>query len=229
MPRERIVPAAGCAGVPFHVCRINVRQCLLPILNEDLWWDCPGRKDLAAPHLRLHQVDVFEPHRLGFRHGRLRRFHQKRHRHARQCLWKDERDQDHRQQDGSVEGACRDHPIVAPVGRQEVFEAQPPSRSTQPLCVEQCLKDRRSSQSEPLCWYRHRVPAKSSRFEQKIIQCVKLREIHGNFRPSWNETASFVLPRAHRRAGNSNVQVSAEYTTNEIGFGWANAVYLKMN
>ncbi len=29
-------------------------------------------------------------------------------------------------------------------------------------------------------------------------------------------------------AGNSNVQVSAGYTTNEIGFGWTNAVYLKM-
>ena len=29
-------------------------------------------------------------------------------------------------------------------------------------------------------------------------------------------------------AGNSNVQVSAGYTTNEIGFGWTNAIYLKM-
>ena len=29
-------------------------------------------------------------------------------------------------------------------------------------------------------------------------------------------------------AGNSNVNVSAGYTTNEIGFGWTNAVYLKM-
>ena len=29
-------------------------------------------------------------------------------------------------------------------------------------------------------------------------------------------------------AGNANVQVSAGYTTNEIGFGWTNAVYLKM-
>ncbi len=28
---------------------------------------------------------------------------------------------------------------------------------------------------------------------------------------------------------NSNVKVSAGYTTNEIGFGWTNAVYLKMN
>ncbi|HUX45377.1 MAG TPA: trehalase family glycosidase [Terracidiphilus sp.] len=28
--------------------------------------------------------------------------------------------------------------------------------------------------------------------------------------------------------GNANVQVSAGYTTNEIGFGWTNAVYLKM-
>ena len=30
-------------------------------------------------------------------------------------------------------------------------------------------------------------------------------------------------------AVNSNVKVSAGYTTNEIGFGWTNAVYLKMN
>ena len=29
-------------------------------------------------------------------------------------------------------------------------------------------------------------------------------------------------------AGNSNVKVSTGYTTNEIGFGWTNAVYLKM-
>jgi alpha,alpha-trehalase len=29
-------------------------------------------------------------------------------------------------------------------------------------------------------------------------------------------------------AGNSNVQVSAGYATNEIGFGWTNAIYLKM-
>ncbi|HTB97908.1 MAG TPA: trehalase family glycosidase [Terracidiphilus sp.] len=29
-------------------------------------------------------------------------------------------------------------------------------------------------------------------------------------------------------SGNANVQVSAGYTTNEIGFGWTNAVYLKM-
>jgi alpha,alpha-trehalase len=29
-------------------------------------------------------------------------------------------------------------------------------------------------------------------------------------------------------AGNSNVQVSAGYTTNEIGFGWTNSIYLKM-
>lgn len=29
-------------------------------------------------------------------------------------------------------------------------------------------------------------------------------------------------------AGNANVQVTAGYTTNEIGFGWTNAVYLKM-
>ncbi len=29
-------------------------------------------------------------------------------------------------------------------------------------------------------------------------------------------------------AGNSNVKVSAGYSTNEIGFGWTNAVYLKM-
>ena len=29
-------------------------------------------------------------------------------------------------------------------------------------------------------------------------------------------------------AGNSNVKVSAGYTTNEIGFGWTNAIYLKM-
>ena len=29
-------------------------------------------------------------------------------------------------------------------------------------------------------------------------------------------------------AGNANVHVSAGYTTNEIGFGWTNAVYLKM-
>ena len=29
-------------------------------------------------------------------------------------------------------------------------------------------------------------------------------------------------------AGNSNVKVSAGYTTNEIGFGWTNAVYLMM-
>ena len=28
--------------------------------------------------------------------------------------------------------------------------------------------------------------------------------------------------------GNANVHVSAGYTTNEIGFGWTNAVYLKM-
>ena len=30
-------------------------------------------------------------------------------------------------------------------------------------------------------------------------------------------------------AANSNVKVSAGYTTNEIGFGWTNAVYLEMN
>jgi len=29
-------------------------------------------------------------------------------------------------------------------------------------------------------------------------------------------------------SGNSNVQVSTGYKTNEIGFGWTNAVYLKM-
>jgi len=29
-------------------------------------------------------------------------------------------------------------------------------------------------------------------------------------------------------AGNSNVKVSAGYTTNEVGFGWTNAVYLMM-
>jgi alpha,alpha-trehalase len=29
-------------------------------------------------------------------------------------------------------------------------------------------------------------------------------------------------------SGNSNVQVSLGYKTNEIGFGWSNAVYLKM-
>lgn len=29
-------------------------------------------------------------------------------------------------------------------------------------------------------------------------------------------------------AGNANVKVSAGYTTNEVGFGWTNAVYLKM-
>ena len=29
-------------------------------------------------------------------------------------------------------------------------------------------------------------------------------------------------------AGNSNVKVNTGYTTNEIGFGWTNAVYLKM-
>ena len=28
--------------------------------------------------------------------------------------------------------------------------------------------------------------------------------------------------------GNANVQVSTGYKTNEIGFGWTNAVYLKM-
>jgi alpha,alpha-trehalase len=30
-------------------------------------------------------------------------------------------------------------------------------------------------------------------------------------------------------AGNSKVKVSAGYTTNEIGFGWTNAIYLKMD
>ncbi len=29
-------------------------------------------------------------------------------------------------------------------------------------------------------------------------------------------------------SGNANVHVSTGYTTNEIGFGWTNAVYLKM-
>ena len=29
-------------------------------------------------------------------------------------------------------------------------------------------------------------------------------------------------------SGNSDVKVSAGYTTNEVGFGWTNAVYLKM-
>ena len=29
-------------------------------------------------------------------------------------------------------------------------------------------------------------------------------------------------------SGNANVQVSAGYKTNVIGFGWTNAVYLKM-
>jgi alpha,alpha-trehalase len=29
-------------------------------------------------------------------------------------------------------------------------------------------------------------------------------------------------------SGNANVQVSTGYKSNEIGFGWTNAVYLKM-
>ena len=51
----------------------------------------------------------------------------------------------------------------------------------------------------------------------------------------WNATvdAGFALDGTIREkynvlSGNANVHVSAGYTTNEIGFGWTNAVYLKM-
>jgi alpha,alpha-trehalase len=39
---------------------------------------------------------------------------------------------------------------------------------------------------------------------------------------------STIVEKYNVVAGNSNVQVSTGYKVNQVGFGWSNAVYLKM-